>query len=312
MQREIALLVGGILFLVVVVIARIRNEKGTVREDPPLEVGERTDVAFTCSSKDDWREAVFQLLSRSRNPKCVKVHVFVECSGIKEVTPEEAIDPSIRGSVTLTHIKSRKGCECPITRMRRATKWIKKRNEGSRVVFVDWRARLVADWDVLVSETFKHIQDQGGGVVVTSPTASRKGKPRFPTRRVSESRGCVVRGEDRKFACTSVPFTESVCICTEFCVLDSKMIREISSWPPSPILLTDHIFSLGGSVKVVTFPVVAHDTRIEDDISFFDEGSKSKEIDKCEKVGLTKCPTEEERIVKFGSCSAAKLTLQFL
>ena len=154
-------------------------------------------------------------------------------------------------------------------------------------------------------------------MVLSCPHSSRSGVPKFPTR-TRNAEGVVRRGVDRKFSsnrmewCDLVP---SVCVCTEFCVFRPKVLKDFKAWKSSPISFTEDLQKMGCQITVpTTIPFLENDKRLYADVLQSDTGChlEGTSTQKLHKIGLSSEPNDAEKIAKFGSCKAAKLTLQFL
>lgn len=247
------------------------------------------------------------IITQASAPNNLKIDVMVECKDIGDVTFEDDVDQHLKGLVRLIHVKD-KGVRCPILKLKRLTKRCVEGDE-TLVVYMDDRVRLVRGWDAMLMQLYAESLPR---MVLSAPGASKTGIPKFPTR--TKNVDGVFRGLDRKFESRNlqIDVVPSVCVCTEFCVFKPDVLREIRAWPSSPVAFTE---SLRRSECVVTAPTVVlveGDKRLYSDVVSCDAGCKDVELHKAQRVGLTDEAEDVEKIVKFGSCRAAKLTLQFL
>ena len=157
-----------------------------------------------------------------------------------------------------------------------------------------------------------------GKLVVSAPCGSRAFVPKFPTTTGSGGSSGVYRGLDRKFAAAEtlgVGLAPSVCVCTEFCAFRAQALKDVvTKWPPSPVALTRELMASGCTMAVPTCVLVERDPRLYSHVVRFDRGDKeaAHPPPKSHRVGIVDGDDTREKIVKFGSCRAATLTLQFL
>lgn len=264
-------------------------------------------VLVACRTGGSWYDTVMHVLSQATAPLALKICVMVECKTIHDVIPEDAVDTTLRNIVTLVHVKQRES-RCPIAILRRM---VRKCVHGDEtiVVSLDERIKLCGGWDVIV---MKLMHDMSYEAVLSMPHASKSGVPRFPTR-TKNTNGVTFRGLDRKFSTPPrMDVVESVCLCTEFCVFPPKALKETTEWSPSPVAQTLHLASLGYRCMTSAFPLFEHDRTLYADVVKHDMGCVHAPLHKNERIGLTREAGDHEKIAKFGSCRAARLTLQFL
>ena len=264
-------------------------------------------VVIVCTPKESWYDIALHVLSQSSAPLNLKVEILVECESVKDIHLEEEVE-QMKGSVRLTHVK-RKGEGCPIYRLKRLTNRC-VRGDETLVVYMDSRARLVPSWDLLL---MKLHEDCEGDMIISAPSSSRTGRAKFPTLTGGSEKG-VMRGMDRKFVSTDlgISVVPSVCVCTEFCSFRPKMLKSVTEWKSSPVAFTRDMKAKGYMIACPTCTFVEREKLLYDYVVKYDKGCMKTAIEKSNKIGLVNPEDDKEKIVKFGSCRAANLTIQFL
>jgi hypothetical protein len=264
-------------------------------------------VVLVCTSNDSWYDIALHVLSQASAPLNIKVEMLMECGSVKDIHLEEEVE-QMKGLVRLTHVK-RKGDGCPIRRLKRLTNRC-VRGDETIIVYMDTRARLVRSWDLLL---MKLHEDNEGDLIISAPCGSRTGMAKFPTLTGGSENG-VLRGLDRKFGAhdLGISIVPSVCICTEFCSFRPKMLKSMTEWKSSPVALTRDMDEKGYKNACPTCVLLERDKSLYGYVVKYDKGCSKSTIEKPNKIGLVKPDDDKEKIVKFGSCRAANLTMQFL
>ena len=264
-------------------------------------------VVSACTPKDSWYDIALHMLSHASAPLNLKIEILVECQSVKDVHLEEEVE-QMKGLVRLTHVKS-KGGGCPIHRLKRLTSKC-VRGDETLIVYIDSRSRLVHSWDLLL---MKLHEDHEGDMIISAPCCSKTGTAKFPTLTGSSETG-VMRGLDRKFEATDlgISIVPSVCICTEFCSFGPKMLKGVKEWKSSTVAFTRDMDEKGYKIACPTCVFVERDKSLYSYVVKYDKGCDKTVIEKYQKIGLVEHDDDREKIVKFGSCRAANLTLQFL
>ena len=292
-------------------------------------------VLLACTT-NTWYDVVMHVMAQASAPLTLQICVMIECDHIREVSFEDDVDPHLRGIVRLMHVKRRRHKQSPIAKLQRIASRCVAGDE-TLVVYMDERVKLVSGWDVWIMKMYEDTARVGGGrggergrdggaigdqnLIVSCPHASKSNLAQFPTLRQDQEANRVTRGLDRKFGPTHrVELVPSVCLCTELCVFPPDALRgfratkEGNKVPTeSPVAYTVALEERGFVMAVPTIPLVEHDKTLYANVMVHDKGcdNTTTVVSKNERIGLTRHANDYEKIVKFGSCRAAKLTLQF-
>ena len=203
--------------------------------------------------------------------------------------------------LTVDGVRAR-GKACVARRMRRALRRNLQGDE-SVLVFLDAHARLLYGWEESI---LRMVEEAGNRTVLTAPCAAPDGSARFPTLTGDPARRGPCRAFPTPASASSAP---SVAVCYEFCAAHPDAFHAIHEWVPSGSRQADVLAQSGVRCAVPAMPLIEFDrgvdARYADDVPGIRAGTRSA------RVGLTEEAGERECILKFGSCRAARLTLQF-
>lgn len=298
-----------VLILLCCIIVKIASSFFPVRQtqlqDTSLPYQSTIKVVFTCTPQS-WYDTVLHILTQASAPVNLRIDVMIQCDRLEEAIVDEGKESHFKGVVRLFHVKNRQK-KCPIQHLKRLVQKCVVDTTETVVVYMDSRAKLVKGWDATIMNAYDT------GVVLSVPSCSKSGRPQFPTRLRNEE-GSVFRGMNRKFKSLrpQTILVPSTCVCTEFCVFPTNTLKQVSHWPSSPVEFTLYLERMGCFVACVNAVVLEHDKRFYSDIVLTDKGCKEATLLKEHRIGLCNGHDDAEKIVKFGSCKVAHLTLRFL
>ena len=297
-----------VVILVIAIVVRIfwrPRGLGGVGGGASLAAATRADAihVITCFDiRDPWREHVTRIITSCATP--VRFSLLLRCNKPEGVNERDAIDSILSPAV---HIEI--GIRAPSHPNSLLRHLVRKFVSGDEqlVVFLGSDATPVVHWDQVVRGA-RTVCGDGG--VVSCPTASLAGAPRFPTLR-RRSNGTVARNTSEAMKCKDDPGSSmvvpSVCWCPEFTVFTGRVAHQWSV--KDTVSYVDQTVQ-GAPHHVLTRTVLEHSDRVEDDMIDFDEGSSEYVPRDCEFVGLSRHSSGEERIRKYESLFHARLAVQ--
>lgn len=279
------------LALCIVVLAVVTSFASRLLQQRDVVVPVHTTVLMHAFPDDAWQDAVWHTLERAASPQGVRVCVLVAGSSVGKFYDSRL---RTRVRVEITSKSARKSH--PVQALQRvARRFLLESDNGSTVVWLHPRARVVAGWDVLLRDALR----RPTSAIVSAPTASRDGIARMPVLRV-RSTGALARDASRPLALADgeIDLVPSVCWCAELVVVTPDVLRILGT---RPTFVTQH------STVVPTVPLLEHDEALEESVLDCDEGlmDESRATISSERVGLTRNATARERILKFGSNARA-------
>ena len=270
-------------------------------------------MILACPVGFPWRDAVMQMLTHARWPRAIRVYVLLECTDTRDLdTDDGSLSDHLK---SLVHVEHAHSCGHGVIGrvLRTVRRFVRSTSYEGVVVSVDCRARLVRGWDAVVMNVL-HDDDPSTLLMMSAPSTSTTGTPRFPT--LSEATGSesvgAARGAAREFANmhAAVP---SGCWCAEFSACRTHVWRDAlkkMKWHDRSSAAQSREMAQLGCVHVVpAVPVVEHDAS-EFGLVTDDVGDGRAKPTKRERVGLTDAGDSLEQICKFGSVRKTRLLLK--
>lgn len=255
----------------------------------------RVHVITSCDIKSGWRDHVTNILTTAQIP--INLSILLECSGLDAVDEHNASDSILS---TAAHVEyGIKRSQHPNVWLRRLTKRFVTGNEAV-VMFVYPGLWMLPGWGLAATQV--HVEDG----VVSLPSVSSDGRPRFPSLR-KRSTGSTARDSSICFeANETICTTPSVCWCPE-----TTMMRGSTAALWSKMVTKSFVEqTLQRPHSVANARLVGHSPTVEDYIIDFDEGYDRLTLRLCERAGLTERASGEERVCKYGSVFRARLAVE--
>ena len=282
--------------------------KEGIHEKARTQYAHDVKVLFSVPIHDPWRDTLLHLLSQARYPRSIQFGVILECTSASDADFGN-VDADIRSFVRVSHAPAPRD---PTDAGKRIRRLVRRFVDGSEtmVIFIHPRVQVMRHWDVIASSLLEaESRSTARPVILSAPAASHDGCAGFPTVWCRDS--VVRRGTSRLATRPSSKrprATPSVCWCSEFTAAKPDVLQ---SWPlkaaASPVAQT-----VGLHHVVPMVPLVEADPKLEEAILTADPGHP--DASSCgahERIGLTRDADDRERILKYGSSSAARLAVRF-
>ena len=273
--------------LITRVFVRRENERLTTRTHT-RPVKERDIMILVCiPASSGWREYVNHLVMRCGEAACI--HVLLTFRSADQVPDHDVTDPIYRH---LVHIDM--GIERSWHPSAVLHRLVRRYVSGSErtVVVLQGGCILHDDFARTVGEVARRLPTTA---VASSPTAHVTGVAQFPTLRV-RSNGSHARDLSKPFHRESlqhhVELVPSVTWCPEITIASGALLKRWSSEASSMKSFLELLRRMPDVPHLIpSHPLLAHNTRVEDDILDYDEGysmdGEPVALSNAERVGLT-------------------------
>lgn len=276
------------LILLIAAILRVLSRPSSVPPPAVSQAGTVRVLSFV-PSRESWRDVAMHVIARTHNVRALRIFLMVECEHVSDAS--DHVDARLQGVVDVEFVP-------PCSAGRRGRKLLRHgvRGDETCVVLLDRRTSLVHGWDTLLLD----MMPEDG--VVTCPVSAEDGRARYPTIGFDGTK--AVRAASQPFAVPTPCCTPSVCVCLEFVASRPETLKRVP-WSCSAVGLRVALESNGDVVYVPTVPLLSKErsSRPDDEPVVYRASA-------AECVGLTSKASDEERILKFGSCAKAKLAIR--
>lgn len=298
-----------VIVLVVAVIMRLvmrpMQGEGSVTQTTRARDTTRPVSILVCmDASDSWREYINHIVMRCRD--VATVHVLLTYRSADDVPDTDMSDPIYRSLVNIEMGIQRS--RHPSNNLQRLVRRFVTGSEKT-VIILQGGCSLHDDFARTILEVQKRIPD---GAIVSCPTSHITGVAQFPTLRV-RSNGSVARDGSKPFHANSLQYSvelvPNVTWCPEMTIGNGLLLKRWSQTTSESFL--EHVHRIPEVVHMVpSHPLLAHNTRVEDDILDFDEGREGFTISDAERVGITAASSSNERIVKYGTLFRARVAIE--
>lgn len=297
----VVLIVAALMRLVV---RPVRGERLTTQTTRVRDTSRPVTILVCMDASDSWREYINHIVMRCRD--VATVHVLLTYRSADDVPDTDVSDPIYRHLVNIEMGIQRS--RHPSNNLQRLVRRFVIGSEET-VVVLQGGCSLHDDFARTISEVRQRIPD---GAIVSCPTSHTTGMAQFPTLRV-RSNGSVARDVSKPFHANSlqhsVELVPSVTWCPEMTIGNGLLLKRWSQTTSESLL--EHARRIPEVVHLVpSQPLLAHNTRVEDDVLDFDEGLEGYTISDAERVGITTTSSSNERMVKYGTLFRARVAIE--
>lgn len=297
----VVLIVAALMRLVV---RPVRGERLTTQTTRVRDTSRPVTILVCMEASDSWREYINHIVMRCRD--VATVHVLLTYRSADDVPDTDVSDPIYRHLVNIEMGIQRS--RHPSNNLQRLVRRFVIGSEET-VVVLQGGCSLHDDFARTISEVRQRIPD---GAIVSCPTSHTTGMAQFPTLRV-RSNGSVARDVSKPFHANSlqhsVELVPSVTWCPEMTIGNGLLLKRWSQTTSESLL--EHVRRIPEVVHLVpSQPLLAHNTRVEDDVLDFDEGLEGYTISDAERVGITATSSSNERMVKYGTLFRARVAIE--
>lgn len=297
----VVLIVAALMRLVV---RPVRGERLTTQTTRVRDTSRPVTILVCMDASDSWREYINHIVMRCRD--VATVHVLLTYRSAGDVPDTDVSDPIYRHLVNIEMGIQRS--RHPSNNLQRLVRRFVIGSEET-VVVLQGGCSLHDDFARTISEVRQRIPD---GAIVSCPTSHTTGMAQFPTLRL-RSNGSVARDVSKPFHANSlqhsVELVPSVTWCPEITIGNGLLLKRWSQTTSESLL--EHVRRIPEVVHLVASqPLLAHNTRVEDDVLDFDEGLEGYTISDAERVGITTTSSSNERMVKYGTLFRARVAIE--
>ena len=297
----VVLIIAALMRLVV---RPVRGERLTTQTTRVRDTSRPVTILVCMEASDSWREYINHIVMRCRD--VATVHVLLTYRSADDVPDTDVSDPIYRHLVNIEMGIQRS--RHPSNNLQRLVRRFVIGSEET-VVVLQGGCSLHDDFARTISEVRQRIPD---GAIVSCPTSHTTGMAQFPTLRV-RSNGSVARDVSKPFHANSlqhsVELVPSVTWCPEMTIGNGLLLKRWSQTTSESLL--EHARRIPEVVHLVpSQPLLAHNTRVEDDVLDFDEGLEGYTISDAERVGITATSSSNERMVKYGTLFRARVAIE--
>lgn len=268
--------------------------------------GQRRPVTIlvTMDASDSWREYINHIVMRCRD--VATVNVLLTYRSADDVPDNDVADPIYRHLVNIEMGIQRS--RHPSNNLQRLVRRFVTGSETT-VIVLQGGCSLHDDFARTILEVQQRVAD---GTIVSCPTSHVTGVAQFPTLRV-RSNGSVARDASKAFHANSlqhhVELVPTVTWCPEMTICNGLLLKRWSQTTSESFL--EHVRRIPEVVHLVpSHPLLAHNSRVEDDVIDFDEGLEGYTISDAERVGITAASSSNERMVKYGTLFRARVAIE--
>lgn len=300
-----------LLVLALAVLMRVFSKHTTHHVDRMIAHSESStrnvSILVCIDAADAWREYVNHIVMRCGG--MANVNVLLTYRSAEQVPDHDVVDSIYKDLVTIEMGLQRS--RHPSNNLQRLVRRFVTGSERL-VVVLQGGCSLHDEFARVVSDLQERLPD---AAVLSCPTAHVSGVAQFPTLRV-RSNGSVARDQSRPFHRDSLngplELVPSVTWCPEMTIANGRLLKRWCHDSPSESFL-HHVKRIPEVAHLVpSHPLVAHNSRVEDDVLDFDEGLDGCTVTDAERVGLTASSRSNERIVKYGTLFRARVAIESL